>query len=100
MNNDHFEFYNFYEEWSKEKYRDLRAILNFYEYLGSIVKMHQISFKQVFSIMYLPEELSKDVKILHERVKKKQSDFLENYDYLYVKYERARKKWKKREDHK
>lgn len=91
-NDDHFEFYNFYEELSKEKYKELRIILNFYEYLGSIVKLHQISFKQVFSIMYFPEELSKDVKILHEIVKKKKRDFLENYDYLYTKYERARKK--------
>lgn len=94
MNNDNFEFYNFYKELSKEKYKDLRIILNFYEYLGSIVKMHQISFKQVFSIMYFPEELSKDVKILHERVKEKKRDFLENYDYLYDKYERAREKLK------
>lgn len=94
MNNDNFEFYNFYEELSKEKYKELRIILNFYEYLGSIVKMHQISFKQVFSIMYFPEELNKDVEILHEKVKEKKRDFLENYDYLYAKYEKAREKLK------
>lgn len=96
MNNNNFEFYSFYDELSKEKYKELRIILNFYEYLGSIVKMHQVSFKQVFSIIYFPEELSKNAIILREKVNPKKSDFLENYNDLYKKYEKAREKLKKR----
>lgn len=89
-----FKFSDFYEELSQEKYRSLREIIYFYENLGSIVRNHQVSFGQVFSVIYFPDELSQQVQRLQAKVALVKPDFMENYVYLYRKYQKMRIKKK------
>lgn len=88
-----FSFNEFYEELSLDKYKHLRQIMYFYEELGLLVRKHQVSFKQVFSLIYFPDELSTQIRILRSRVILYKPDFMENYDYLYKRYEKERKKY-------
>lgn len=92
--NGHFTSSEFYEEFSRKKYKELRQVLYFYEYLGSIVRTHQVSFNQVFSVIYFPDELSQQAQRLQAKVALVKPDFLENYIYLYQRYKKMRIKKK------
>lgn len=92
LNNKNFTFDCFMEELGKQDYDNIRGIMYFYEYLGSIVKMRQISFKQVFSIVLFPDKFNESIDPIKKAVKEKRPDFLENYDYLRMRYEKERRK--------
>lgn len=85
-----FDFNDFYNELNKSDYCELRETLYFYEYIGSLVKMHEISFKQIFSLIYFPDDLNNDLSYLMSKVQNMKSDFLENYCYLRKKFEKSR----------
>ena len=67
-------------------------MLYFYEYLGSIVKMGQISFNQVFSVIYFPDEFDKKAQNIILEIQNQKHDFMENYQYLKTKYQGKRYK--------
>lgn len=85
-------FSAFSDELSKDKYENVREMLYFYEYLGSIVKMGQISFNQVFSVIYFPDEFDKKAQNIILEIQNQKHDFMENYQYLKTKYQSKRYK--------
>lgn len=85
-------FSTFSEELSKDEYENIREMLYFYEYLGSIVKMKQISFNQVFSIIYFPDDIDTKAQNIIPKIQEQKHDFMENYQYLRSKYQNKRLK--------
>lgn len=83
-------FSSFIEEFSKNEYTNIREVMYFYEYLGSLVKMRQLDFKQVFSLIYFPDNIDDSIDGLIYKVKGKKSDFMENYRYLKKLYIKKR----------
>lgn len=85
-------FSKFYKELNKDRYRNLRGMLYFYEYIGSVVKMHEISYNQIFSLIYFPDDLNNKLKYIISKTRKMKPEFLENYCCLRSKFEKTRRK--------
>lgn len=84
------EFPSFLEEFSKNEYNNIREVIYFYEYLGSLVKMKQLDFNQFFSLIYFPDNIDEAIKKVIDEVIKQKSDFMENYCYLKKLYAKKR----------
>lgn len=85
-------FSAFSDELSKDEYENVREMLYFYEYLGSIVKMRQISFYQVFSVIYFPDDFDLKAQQIISIIQNQKHDFMENYQYLRTRYRNKRVK--------
>lgn len=85
-------FSAFSDELSKDEYKNVREMLYFYEYLGSIVKMRQVSFNQVFSVIYFPDVFDTKAQNIIIKIQNQKHDFMENYQYLRTKYHSKRVK--------
>lgn len=85
-------FSKFYKELNKDRYRNLRGMLYFYEYIGSVVKMHEISYNQIFSLIYFPDDLNNKLQYIISKTRKMKPEFLENYCCLRSKFEKTRRK--------
>ncbi len=83
-------FSSFLEEFGKSEYNNIREVIYFYEYLGSLVKMKQLDFNQVFSLIYFPDNIDNAINGLIREVTKQKSDFMENYCYLKKLYTKKR----------
>lgn len=85
---------SFFSIYGKKKYKYIRQIGYFYEYLGIIVKKRAIKFSVIFSLFSFPDEFWNETELFRNIVIHKVGipDFWENFSYLQKKYEKSRKK--------
>lgn len=89
---------DFFNIYGKKKYKYIRQIGYFYEYLGIIVKKRAIKFSVIFSLFSFPDEFWEQTETFRSIVIHKVGipDFWENFSYLQKKYKKRRKRSKYR----
>lgn len=76
------------------RYRSLRRVGFFYEYLGMLVKRKAIPFDVVFDLFSFPEGFWKSSEGFVGLARRYQPDFWENFEYLFSRYDEVeREKW-------